>query len=201
MSQFYSPQTYQALYKDVSHVLFTAEAIEQRVRELGQAISRDYEGLNPLLVGVLRGVLPFMADLLRMITIPIEVDFISVSSYSTESRKRGVVRLQKDLDEPLVGRHVLFIEHVIDTGMTLNYLLNNLQTRNPASLKVCVLFDKSRRRLINIPLDYKGFDLPDLFAVGYGLDFRERYRNLPFVGALKAEILHPKNYPIPPTTP
>lgn len=193
MTQFYPPENYPELQEDVSHILFTAAEIEARVRALGRAISQDYEGQNPLLVGVLRGVLPFMADLLRMITIPVEVDFISVASYSAESRERGMVRLVKDLDEPLTGRHVIFIEHVIDTGMTLNYLLKTLRTRNPASLNVCVLFDKSRRRLIDIPLDYKGFDLPDLFAVGYGLDFKERYRNLPYVGALKAEVLHPHN--------
>ena len=190
MNRFYPPETYGELSDDVSRILFSAEAIEARVQELGQAISLDYAELNPLLIGVLKGVLPFMADLLRMITIPIEVDFMAVSSYSTESRDRGFVRLQKDLEEPLAGRHVLFVEHVIDTGLTLNYLLRNLKARNPASLKVCVLFDKSRRRLIDLPLDYKGFDLPDLFAVGYGLDFQERYRNLPFVGALKAEVFH-----------
>lgn len=190
MSRYYPPESYGELNDDVSRILFSAEVIEQRVRELGQAISRDYAGLNPLLIGVLKGILPFMADLLRVITIPIEVDFMAISSYSTESRDRGFVRLQKDLEEPLAGRHVLFVEHVIDTGLTLNYLLRNLKARNPASLKVCVLFDKSRRRLIDLPLDYKGFDLPDLFAVGYGLDYQERYRNLPFVGALKAEVFH-----------
>lgn len=190
MSRYYPPKSYGELNDDVSRILFSAEVIEQRVRELGQAISRDYAGLNPLLIGVLKGILPFMADLLRVITIPIEVDFMAISSYSTESRDRGFVRLQKDLEEPLAGRHVLFVEHVIDTGLTLNYLLRNLKARNPASLKVCVLFDKSRRRLIDLPLDYKGFDLPDLFAVGYGLDYQERYRNLPFVGALKAEVFH-----------
>jgi hypoxanthine phosphoribosyltransferase len=191
VSRHYPPETYGELNDDVSQILFSAEAIEQRVRELGQAISRDYVGLNPLLIGVLKGVLPFMADLLRVITIPIEMDFMAISSYSAESRDRGYVRIQKDLEEPLAGRHVLFVEHVIDTGLTLNYLLRNLKARNPASLKVCVLFDKSRRRLINLPLDYKGFDLPDLFAVGYGLDYRERYRNLPFVGALKPGVFHP----------
>jgi len=190
VSRYYPPESYGELNDDVSRILFSAEVIEQRVRELGQAISRDYAGLNPLLIGVLKGILPFMADLLRVITIPIEVDFMAISSYSTESRDRGFVRLQKDLEEPLAGRHVLFVEHVIDTGLTLNYLLRNLKARNPASLKVCVLFDKSRRRLIDLPLDYKGFDLPDLFAVGYGLDYQERYRNLPFVGALKAEVFH-----------
>jgi hypoxanthine phosphoribosyltransferase len=193
VSRYYPPESYGELNDDVSRILFSAEVIEQRVRELGQAISRDYAGLNPLLIGVLKGILPFMADLLRVITIPIEVDFMAISSYSTESRDRGFVRLQKDLEEPLAGRHVLFVEHVIDTGLTLNYLLRNLKARNPASLKVCVLFDKSRRRLIDLPLDYKGFDLPDLFAVGYGLDYQERYRNLPFVGALKAEVFHSRN--------
>ena len=193
MSRYYPPETYGELNDDVSRILFSAEVIEQRVQELGQAISRDYAGLNPLLIGVLKGILPFMADLLRVITIPIEVDFMAISSYSTESRDRGFVRLQKDLEEPLAGRHVLFVEHVIDTGLTLNYLLRNLKARNPASLRVCVLFDKSRRRLIDLPLDYKGFDLPDLFAVGYGLDYQERYRNLPFVGALKPEVFHARH--------
>jgi hypoxanthine phosphoribosyltransferase len=142
-------------------------------------------------VGVLKGVFPFMADLLRMITISVEVDFIAVSSYSADSRQQGLVRLQKDLEEPIGGRHVLFVEDVIDTGLTLSYLLRNLRARGPASLKVCALFDKSRRRLIDIPLQYKGFDLPDRFVVGYGLDYRERYRNLPFVGLLKPGVFQP----------
>lgn len=193
MSQFYAPESYGDLHNDVSRVLFSAEAIEQRVRELGAAISRDYAGLNPLLIGVLKGVLPFMADLQRMITIPIEMDFMSIASYSAKSRASGFVRIQKDLEEPLDGRHVLFVEHIIDTGLTLNYLLRNIKARNPASVKICVLFDKSRRRMIDLPLDYKGFDFPDLFAVGYGLDFREKYRNLPFVGALRPELLHPED--------
>jgi hypoxanthine phosphoribosyltransferase len=193
MSRSFPPEAYGELTDDVSRILFSADVIAQRVQELGQAISHDYAGLNPLLIGVLKGILPFMADLLRAITIPIEVDFMAISSYSTESRDRGFVRLEKDLEEPLAGRHILFVEHVVDTGLTLNYLLRNLKARNPASLKVCVLFDKSRRRLINLPLDYKGFDLPDLFAVGYGLDYQERYRNLPFVGALKPEVFHSRN--------
>mgnify|MGYP002713055018 CR=1 FL=1 len=190
MNQFNPREAYGELNDDVGQILFSAEDIEQRVRELGAEISRDYAGLNPLLIGVLKGVLPFMADLQRMITIPHEMDFIAVANYSQKSRDRGFVRIQKDLEEPLDGRHVLFIEHIIDTGMTLNYLLQTIRARNPASVKVCVLFDKSRRRLIDLPLDYKGFDFPDLFAVGYGLDFREKYRNLPFVGALKPEVLH-----------
>lgn len=174
---------------DVGEVLLSAAQIEQRVLELGQAISQDYAGLNPVLVGVLKGVLFFMADLLRAITIPVEVDFMAVSSYSPQTRDQGLVRLEKDLEIPLDGRHVLFIEDVIDTGLTLRYLLRNLRTRQPASMEVCVLFDKPHQRLINIPIKYKGFELPDRFVVGYGLDYRERYRNLPFLGLLKAQAL------------
>jgi len=193
MNRYHPPEKYGNLNDDVSSILLSTEEIEQRVRELGESISQDYADLNPLLVGVLKGGVPFVADLLRMITIPIEIDFMAVSSYSKETRDRGLVRMQKDLDEPINGRHVLFIEHIIDTGLTINYLLRNLKARNPASLKVCALFDKSRRRLIDVPLAYKGFDLPDRFVVGYGLDFRERYRNLPYVGILKSEVFHATN--------
>lgn len=193
MALYLPPSEYSELHGDISRILFTAEEIQQRVFELGRAISQDYQGLNPLLVGVLKGGVTFMADLLRMITIPVEVDYMAVSNYSAAARERGLVRLQKDLEEPITNRHILFVEHVIDTGLTLNYLLRNLEARKPASLKVCVLFDKSRRRLINMPLAYKGFDLPDRFVVGYGLDYREKYRNLPFVGALKPEIFHPNS--------
>ena len=193
MNRFYPPEKYGKLHEDVSRILHSEEDIQQRVRELGEEISRDYVDQNPLLVGVLKGGVPFMADLLRMITIPVEIDFMAVSSYSKETRDRGLVRLQKDLDVAINGRHVLFIEHIIDTGLTINYLLRNLRARNPLSLKVCALFDKSRRRLIEMPIEYKGFDLPDRFVVGYGLDFRERYRNLPYVGILKSEVLHAKN--------
>jgi hypoxanthine phosphoribosyltransferase len=173
---------------DIAEVIISAEQIEERVWAMGQAISQDYDGRNPLFVGVLKGVLFFMADLLRAITIPAEVDFMAVSSYSAQTRQQGVVRLEKDLEIPLEGRHVLFIEDVIDTGLTLNYLLRNLRERQPASLNVCVLFNKPHSRLINIPIQYKGFDLPDRFVVGYGLDYRERYRHLPFAALLKAQV-------------
>ncbi len=173
--------------QDISKVLFSEEMIQTRIRVMGQQISEDYAGKNPVMVGVLRGVLFFMADLLRTIRIPLEIDILAVSNYSTESRNQGFVRLDKDLDIPIRGRHVLFIEDVIDTGLTLNYLLGNLRTRLPASLEVCVLFNKAAKRLIDIPVKYKGFDLPDQFVVGYGLDYREKYRNLPFVGLLKTE--------------
>lgn len=177
------------LVEDIKEVIYTNEAIQQRVQEIGKAISLDYANRDPMLIGVLKGVLFFMADLLRAITIPVEVDFMAVSSYSTESRQIGLVRVEKDLENSLKGRHVLFVEDVIDTGLTLNYLLQNLKARQPASLEVCVLFDKSNNRLIDIPLKYKGFDLPNRFVVGYGLDYREKYRNLPFVGLLKAGVL------------
>ncbi|MEA3377591.1 MAG: hypoxanthine phosphoribosyltransferase [Chloroflexota bacterium] len=173
---------------DIDTILLTAEEIDQRVREMAREISYDYAGRTPLLIGVLKGVVLFMADLLRAITIPVEVDFMAVSSYTPEAREEGVVRLVKDLEVPITGRHVLFVEDVVDTGLTLNYLLRSLRARQPASLEVCVLFNKPKRRLIDIPLRYTGFDLPDRLVVGWGLDYRELYRNLPFVGLLKAEV-------------
>jgi hypoxanthine phosphoribosyltransferase len=176
---------------DISEIILTAEQIQERVAEMGQAISEDYRGLHPVVVGVLKGVLFFMADLLRYITIPVEMDILAVSSYSTEVRNMGFVRLLKDLDIPINGRHVLFVEDVIDTGLTINYLLKNLRDRDPASLEVCVIFNKPGNRFIETPLKYKGFDLPDRFVVGYGLDYREKYRNLPFVGMLKPHIFQP----------
>lgn len=182
-------EKYGELAGDIKEILIPGETIQQRVLELGQEISTDYAGRNPLLVGVLKGVLFFMADLLRAITIPVEIDFIAVSNYSAESREKGFVRLVKDLEIPIGGRHVLFVEDVVDTGLTLNYILRNLQARQPASLEVCTLFNKPEHRLINIHLKYRGFDLPDRFVVGYGLDYREKYRNLPFMGLLKPEAL------------
>jgi len=170
---------------DIAQVVFDQKAIQARVAEIGAAISRDYDGRDPLLVGVLSGVLFFMADLLRSITIPVTMDFMAISSYAPDSA--GRVRITKDLDHSITGRHVLFVEDVIDTGLTLNYLLRNLRTRRPASLQVCVLFDRPYRRLIDIPLAYQGLELPDAFVVGYGLDANGYYRNLPYVGVLKPE--------------
>lgn len=182
-------ERYGPIAADVQTVLLTSDQIQQRVAELGRAITEDFAGRNPLLLGVLKGVVFFMADLLRAIRIPVEVDFLAVASYSVETRSRGRVRLVKDLEADITGRHVLFVEDVIDTGLTLNYLLGTLRARQPASLEVCVLFDKPKKRLIDIPIRYKGFNLPDQFVVGYGLDHHERYRNLPFVGLLKASAL------------
>ncbi|MDO9087888.1 MAG: hypoxanthine phosphoribosyltransferase [Anaerolineaceae bacterium] len=177
----------------ISQILYTDDQIDNCVLELAKLINIDYQGKNPIFIGVLKGVFIFMADLLRKIEISCDVDFLAISNYSTDARNRGVVRLVKDLDIPIEGRHVLFIEDVIDTGLTLNYLLRNLRERLPASLEVCTLFNKPSHRLIEIPIRYKGFDLPDKFIVGYGLDFNEKFRNLPYVGVIKAEVLHSVN--------
>jgi hypoxanthine phosphoribosyltransferase len=182
-------QANEGVLTDIEQVLIPAETIQQRVQELSLAISQDYEGKSLLLVGVLKGGIFLMTDLLREITIPVEVDFMAVSSYSRESRDRGLVRLVKDLEISIADRHVLFVEDMIDTGLTLNYLLSNLRARGPASLEVCALFSKPAHRLIDVPVRYQGFEIPDRFVVGYGLDYRERYRNLPFVGVLKREAL------------
>ncbi len=185
-------QVINELSGDIQRVFVSSEMIQKRVGELGKAISTDYQDKNPVLVGALKGVICFMADLIRSITVPVEIDFIAISSYSAEERDKGVVRVMKDLDRPITGRHVIFVEDVIDTGLTLNYLVTSLQTRQPASLEVCTLFNKTTHRLIELPIKYKGFDLPDYFVVGYGLDHNERYRNLPYVGILKPDVLFNK---------
>lgn len=180
-------QKFGALADDISEVLLTPGQIQARLDEIGENISIDYTGKNPLLVGVLKGVMIFIADLIRVITIPVEVDFMAISSYSPEARDQGMVRLVKDLESSITGRHVLFIEDMVDTGLTLNYLIQTLKMRHPASLEVCAMFNKNKLRLVDVPLKYVGFELPDRFVVGYGLDHRERYRNLPFVGLLKPQ--------------
>jgi hypoxanthine phosphoribosyltransferase len=193
MSSSLPPEAFGELNNGISEILFSSEEIAAKVHQLGQNISRDYNGRYPLIVGVLKGVVPFMADLLRAITIPVEIDFLAIASYSAETRDRGLVRLEKDLEESIKDRHVLFVEDMVDTGLTLNYLLRNLRAREPATVEVCALFNKPRRRLINLPVKYKGFDLPDRFVVGYGLDYRGKYRNLPFVGLLKPDVFHPSS--------
>lgn len=169
-------------------VLLDAEQIQAKLREIGEAISRDYDGLEPLLVAVLRGGAMVMADLLRAISIPVVVDFIAVSSYGPASRATGAVRFLKDIEIPVEGRHVILVEDMLDTGLTLNYILRVLRSRRPASLEVAALFDKPARRLANIHPRYRGFELPDEFVVGYGLDLDERFRNLPFLCVLKPEF-------------
>jgi hypoxanthine phosphoribosyltransferase len=178
----------------ISHVLYSEETLRRRVAELGAAISADYATKKPHLIGVLRSVIVFMADLMRSVTIPMTVDFIAISSYGPSTKGQGGVRLTKDLDQPIAGRHVIFVEDVIDTGLTLSYLLHILKARQPASLQVCVLFNRPQRRLIDIPLAYSGFDVPDHYLVGYGLDYQQRYRNLPYVGVLKEDKVLPHRW-------
>ncbi len=166
------------------NVLIRPDEIQQRVSELGRRISRDYgEETDPLLlIGVLRGALLFLADLSRAISVPVEIDFMSVSSYEATENRDGVVRILKDLETDVSDRHILIVDGIVDTGLTLNHLLRCLQARNPRSLKVCTLLEKSVRRAIDIPIAYRGFKIPGDFVVGYGLDLDQRYRNLPFVG-------------------
>ncbi len=175
----------------VSEVLLSADQIQRRVAELGAAISADYAGLDPLLVGVLRGVTLFMADLVRTVSIPLQIDFLAITSYGAraESGVQRPVRITKDLEIDIAGRHVLFVEDMVDTGLSLNYMLRLLRDRQPASLHVCTMFNKPRLRLFNLPLRYVGFELPDRYVVGYGLDYRQLYRNLPYVGVLSAGVL------------
>lgn len=171
----------------VREVLISATEIERRINELGVEITRDYAGKEPLLVGVLKGVTCFMADLMRHIALPVSVDFMTISSY--EGDGSGAVRIAQDLTENIRGRDVLVVEDIIDTGMTLNHLLKQMQAREPASLRVCTLLDKRARRLVDLPLDYVGFEVPDEFVVGYGLDYQQRFRNLPFIATVRAEAL------------
>ena len=168
--------------QEIDRALFDAEQVQKRVRELGLQISREYAGAQPVLVGVLKGVMCFMADLMRCISLPLSVETMSISRFGVNEEG---VKITKDLDGDIKGKHVLMVEDIVDTGMTLNYLLNYISTREPASIKVCTLLDKKVRRLIDVPLEYVGFEVPDEFVVGYGLDYLERYRNLPFIGVLK----------------
>jgi hypoxanthine phosphoribosyltransferase len=176
------------LVSDVAEVLLTEEQIAAKVAELGKRISDDYAGRQLTLVSVLKGSLPFMADLMRRISLPLRIDLMEVSSYGgTSTESSGLVRILKDLSAPIDGRDVLLVEDIIDTGLTLNYLIRYLKGKSPNSIKVCSLLDKPARRLVEIPLDYVGFEIPDAFVVGYGLDFGEVYRNLRFVGVLRPE--------------
>jgi hypoxanthine phosphoribosyltransferase len=176
------------LLDDVDEILIPESALQARVRELGQAISGDYEGKEPLLVGILTGAFLFLADLLRHITIPCQVDFMATSSYGVGTESSGIVRILKDLDQTIEGRHVLIVDDIIDTGLTMDYMLETLKARYPASLRVCALLDKVPRRRREVRIDYRGFEIPDKFVVGYGLDFAGRYRNVPFVCVLKPQI-------------
>lgn len=176
------------MLKDVERILITSEEIGARVRELGQQITNDYAGQDILMIGVLRGAVVFMSDLARAIKRPIDIDFMAISSYGLSTNSSGVVRILKDLDEVVQGRHLLIVEDIIDSGLTLNYLVENLKSRKPASVRICTLLSKPDRRKVDVQVDYNGFIIPDYFVVGYGLDYAGKYRNLPFIGILKTEI-------------
>jgi hypoxanthine phosphoribosyltransferase len=177
------------LEHDIGEVLLSEADIAAKVAELGRRISEDYAGHNLTLVSVLKGSLPFMADLMRQITLPLRIDLMEVSSYGgTATESSGLVRIMKDLSASIADEDVLLVEDIIDTGLTLNYLVRYLRGKSPASLKICTLLDKPARRLVDIPVDYVGFEIPDQFVVGYGLDYSERYRNLRFVGVLRPEV-------------
>ena len=176
------------MLKDVERILITSEEIGARVRELGQQITNDYAVQDILMIGVLRGAVIFMSDLARAIKRPIDIDFMAISSYGLSTNSSGVVRILKDLDEVVQGRHLLIVEDIIDSGLTLNYLVENLKSRKPASVRICTLLSKPDRRKVDVQVDYNGFIIPDYFVVGYGLDYAGKYRNLPFIGILKPEI-------------
>jgi hypoxanthine phosphoribosyltransferase len=177
------------LLADIGEVLIPEDRIAAKVAELGEQITADYEGRTLTLVSVLKGSLPFMADLMRSIDLPVRIDLMEVSSYGgTATESSGLVRILKDLSASIEHEHVLIVEDIIDTGLTLNYLVRYLRGKNPASLRICTLLDKPARRLVEIPVDYIGFTIPDQFVVGYGLDYGEIYRNLKFVGVLKPEV-------------
>jgi hypoxanthine phosphoribosyltransferase len=172
---------------DVDEVLISQQELHDRIHDLGQQISADYAGQDLLLVCVLKGAILFLADLMRAITIPHSVDFMAISSYGASTESSGVVRILKDLDTNIAGRNVLIVEDIIDTGRTLSYITQNLQTRHPKSVRICTLLSKPSRRELEMPLDYVGFVIPNKFVIGYGLDFAEIYRSLPYIGVLKRE--------------
>lgn len=172
----------------IKEVLVSTEDIEKRVKELGQEITKDYEGKDLMLVGILKGAAIFMSDLVRNIDIPLTMDFMAVSSYGNSTESSGVVRIIKDLDTNIEDKHILIVEDIIDTGLTLSYLSDNLKKRGAKSVKICTLLDKPERRKVKVPVDYRGFIIPDEFVVGYGIDYAEKYRNIPFISSLKEEV-------------
>ena len=173
----------------VGEVLIDTDALSARIAELGAEISSDYEGRDLLLIGVLKGAVFFMADLMRRLTVPCEIDFMAISSYGERTDSSGVVRILKDLDESIAGRDVLVVEDIIDSGLTLSYLMRSLTARKPATLEVCAMLTKPERREIEVPVRYVGFEIPNKFVIGYGLDYAERYRSLPYIGVLRPEVV------------
>jgi len=173
---------------DIQEVLLTGEEIQAKVIELGEQVTTDYQGKNLLLLGTLKGAVPFIADLARAINLPLEIDYMAISSYGNSTQSSGVVRILKDLEGPVQNKHVLIVEDIVDSGLTLHYLMDVLRQRKPLSLRVCALLDKLRERVKPVELDYTGFRIPNQFVVGYGLDYAQRYRNLPYIGILKPSV-------------
>ncbi|ADM67959.1 Hypoxanthine-guanine phosphoribosyltransferase [Paenibacillus polymyxa E681] len=176
------------MQNDIQEILISEEEIQSKIKELGVQLSVKYEGKNPLVICVLKGAFIFMADLVKTITVPLELDFMAVSSYGASTKSSGIIKIIKDLDASVEGRDVLIVEDIIDSGLTLTHLIELLKNRNANSVCVVTLFDKPARRTVNLEADYTGFTLPDAFVVGYGLDYAEHYRNLPYIGILKPEI-------------
>ncbi|MBS2029479.1 MAG: hypoxanthine phosphoribosyltransferase [Deltaproteobacteria bacterium] len=174
-----------AFYDNQVNVMFDEAKLQARLRELGAEITRDYKGQNLVVVGVLKGSVLFFSDLVRQIDLPLSIDFLGLSSYGSGTESSGVVRITSDLSRPIEGAHVLVVEDIVDTGLTMQFLLENLKTRKPASVKICTLLEKPSRAKVKIPIGYKGFVIPDEFVVGYGLDFDEKFRNLPFIGVMR----------------
>ncbi len=183
------PERKVAMSERIERILLAEQEIKERIRELGREISRDYAGRELLLICVLKGAFVFLSDLIRSLEIPITLDFIAVSSYGSATRSSGVVRILKDLDQPIEGKEVLLVEDIVDTGLTLKYLVNMLEERKPASLKICALLDKPERRQVPLNVDYLGFKVPNEFVVGYGLDCNNQFRQLPYVAVLKGQTL------------
>ena len=182
------PATQGSIHDDVEEILLSGQEIADRVSELGAQLAADYAGRDPVLVSVLKGSIIFLADLIRSMEMPVSLDLMEVSSYGASTETTGQVRILKDLSKPIAGRDVIVVEDIIDTGLTLNYLLKYLRDRSPASIRICCLLDKPARRLAEIDIDYIGFTIPDRFVIGYGLDYNERYRNLPYIGVLKPSV-------------
>ncbi len=176
------------LNKITKEIMISKEALAEKTRELGQAITRDYEGKEVLLVCVLNGAIMFMSDLMKEIKLPLEIDFMAVSSYGDSTKSSGVVKIIKDLDKSVEGKNIIIVEDIIDSGLTLHYLIDNLRSRGPESIEICTLLDKPSGRKADVPTKYKGFEIKDEFVVGYGLDYAEKYRNIPYIFVLKEDV-------------